>query len=179
MGGRFGALSNWASDESLQREPEPGWTIVKQTRRQEKADEWKRYKKAEERRVEEEGVTNKVKRENLKSVVGVCGSKKKVFAPTRLDTEGKLHHGAFVLGVKKSQECLIHTNSRTGDSRVTDRCNFAHGWRGDTLQFVCTKCTEESLTFCKEKINHEQFIWNLGPYYNQRGEVWKDEKESR
>ena len=178
MGGRFGALSNWASDESLEREPEPGWTIVKQTRRQETTGEGKRYQTTKEIRVEEEGVTNKVKRESLKSVLGVCGSKQKLFDPIRVGADGKLHHGANVLGVKKSQECKFHTDSGF-NSHVTDRCNYAHGWRGDTLQFVCTKCTEENLPCCREKIEHEQFIWNLGRYLNYRGEVWKDERALR
>lgn len=90
--------------------------------------------------------------------------------------DGKLHYGAFVLGAKKSQECFIHCEwDSSSDVRAYDRCNFAHGWRGDTLQFVCTKCTEENMRCCRQKNDHEPFIWNLGPYRNSRGEVWKVE----
>ena len=117
--------------------------------------------------------------DNWKSVLGSCdsGSKTKLFIPRRVGQDGKLHHGAFVLGARKSKECFLHS-SGSKLTEFVDRCDFAHGWKGDTLQFVCTKCTDEDKTFCKEKRKHEKFIWNLGPYYNSRGDIWKDEKGS-
>jgi len=111
-------------------------------------------------------------RENWKSVEGTCGHKRRTFDPKYVSRDGKLHHGAFVLGTRKSQECECHTHTSRAEIKVTDDCNFAHGWRGDTLQHVCTKCTDENLTCCREKTKHEQFIWNLGPYYTSSGEIW-------
>ena len=165
VGGRFGPLLDCAR-EPTQKESKPNGPALSQR----KTDEWKRAK-APENRVEEERVINK--RDNLKTAVGTRGAEKKLFHLKHEGRDGKLYYGAFVLGVKKSKECGIHNFG--SDVRATDRCNFAHGWRGDTLQFVCTKCTEENLRYCKEKIDHESFIWNLGPYRNSRGEVWKDE----
>ena len=109
-----------------------------------------------------------------KRVVGTRGNEKRYFEPKYVAQEGKLRHGAFVLGTKKSKECSSH--KRGCESTLTDKCKYAHGWRGDTLQFVCTKCTAEEKVFCKEKVNHKPYIWNLGPYLDSRGEIWKDEK---
>ncbi len=108
------------------------------------------------------------------TVTGTQGSEKKKFFPKRLDpNDGKVRHGAFVLGVRKAKECPNH-NSKSGIKKeVTDRCIFAHGWRGDTLQSVCTKCTDDDLAYCKEKVKHKTFIWQLGPYYDANGKVWK------
>lgn len=134
----------------------------------EKTYERKRTKAAESCR-EVENVNRK--RDNWKTVTGTRGDKKRTFEQTRVSSDGKLHHGAFVLGVRKSQECNFHNPKH--EVYATDRCSFAHGWRGDTLQFVCTKCTDEKMTVCKEKTKHEPFIWNLGPYYTSSGKVWK------
>ena len=109
-----------------------------------------------------------------KRVVGTRGNEERYFEPKYVGQEGKLRHGAFVLGTRKAKECCFH--KRGCESTLTDKCNYAHGWRGDTLQFVCTKCTAEEKFLCKEKVNHEPYIWNLGPYLDSRGELWKDEK---
>jgi len=110
-----------------------------------------------------------------KSVQGTRerGKQKQVFKPRYVDKTGKLHHGSWVLGVEKSRECKIHTK-RTCDIRSTSRCPFAHSWRGDTLQYVCTMCTRNTKPVCKERNNHEMYIWNLGPYYKEDGTIWKD-----
>ena len=55
---------------------------------------------------------------------------------------GKLHHGAAVLSAEKSKECDTHT-SEGWDINITSRCPFAHSWMGDTLQYVCYKCTRD------------------------------------
>lgn len=109
-----------------------------------------------------------------KRVVGTRGNEERYFEPKYVGQEGKLRHGAFVLGTRKAKECSVH--KRGCESTLTDKCKYAHGWRGDTLQFVCTKCTEEKKFLCKEKVNHKPYIWNLGPYLDSRGEIWKDEK---
>lgn len=62
------------------------------------------------------------------------------------------------------------------EDKVIDCCNFVYGWRGDILQYVCIKCIDDNLICCKEKIRYEQFIWNLGLYYNSCGDIWKDYK---
>jgi len=110
-----------------------------------------------------------------KSVQGTRdgGKHKQVFQPTYVDKTGKLHHGSWVLGAEKSRECKIHTN-RACDIRSTSRCPFAHSWRGDTLQYVCTMCTRNNKPVCKERKNHEMYIWNLGPYYKEDRTIWKD-----
>lgn len=110
---------------------------------------------------------------NWKSIQGTRGKQKQVFQPRYVDKTGKLHHGSWVLGAEKSRECKIHT-SRGSDIRSTSRCPFAHSWRGDTLQYVCTKCTRNNKPVCKERSNHEMCIWNLGPYYKEDGTIWKD-----
>ncbi|XP_078367189.1 sterile alpha motif domain-containing protein 9-like isoform X1 [Oculina patagonica] len=111
------------------------------------------------------------KRINWKSIRATRGKQSRVFQPMYVDPKGKLHHGSRVLGAFKSQECRIHTS--TEFLRGIDRCTFAHSWRGDTIQSVCTKCTEENKPVCREKKEHQQFIWALGPYYTEYEEIWK------
>ena len=175
VGGRFNALYASDNDENPHKDSKSGRNINKQALFQDQNVE-RKAPKAAEKRWDADGV--KPKPNHLKTtVVGTRGSRKKDFDLKRETDDGKLHHGAFVLGTKKSQECKYHDmRSKTEE---TERCNFAHGWRGDTLQFVCTKCTEEGRFLCKEKSTHEGYIWNLGPYYNSRGEIWKDETELR
>ena len=110
---------------------------------------------------------------NWKKTLGTKGNQKQLFQPRYLDEMGRLHHGSCVRGAEKSRECNRHT-SQDCDVRVTSRCRFAHSWRGDTLQYVCTKCTRNNKDVCKEKINHEMYIWNLGPYYKEDGTIWKE-----
>lgn len=107
-----------------------------------------------------------------KRIEGSHGKQREFFQPKYVDKMGKLHHGAWVLGAEKSKECMIHT-SQDFDISTTTRCTFAHTWRGDTLQYVCKKCTRENKVICRERRSHEQFIWNLGPYYNESGMIWK------
>ena len=115
------------------------------------------------------------------AIEGTRGTQKQRFQPKYIDRVGKLHHGAWVLGAEKSKECNTHPPSEACDITVTSRCRFAHSWRGDTLQFVCLKCTEKqgSRGICKERRNHEQYIWNLGPYRNEDGTIWKDLPQER
>ena len=108
-----------------------------------------------------------------KRILGTRGNRKQLFQALYLDEKGKLHHGSYVLGAEKSRECAKHT-SQDCDIRVTSCCRFAHSWRGDTLQYVCTKCTRNNKDVCKEKVNHEIYIWNLGPYYKEDGTIWKE-----
>ena len=168
IGGRFNALYASESDESPQKQFESVWKVRKQGPSQ---DQWKtverRTSKAKENPADAIG-------EKSKRVVGTRGNEKKWFEPKQVTQEGKLHHGAFVLGTRKGKECNFHKPGC--DANTTDKCRYAHGWRGDTLQFVCTKCTEEKKFLCKEKINHEPYIWNLGPYLDSRGEIWRDKK---
>ena len=110
---------------------------------------------------------------NWKSIQGTRGKQKQVFQPRYVDKTGKLHHGSWVLGAEKSKECNFHTIPGS-DIRSTSRCPFAHSWRGDTLQYVCTKCTRNGKPVCKERSSHQMFIWNLGPYYKEDGTIWKD-----
>lgn len=110
---------------------------------------------------------------NWKRIRGTNGNRKQLFQPRYLDEKGRLHHGSCVLGAVKSRECTKHT-SQDCDIRVTTRCPFAHSWRGDTLQFVCTKCTSNNKDVCKENVSHGMCIWNLGPYYKEDGTIWKE-----
>lgn len=109
---------------------------------------------------------------NWKKIEVTKGNHKKVFQPRYLDAVGRLHHGSCVRDAEKSRECKKHT-SQDCDIGVTSRCPFAHSWTGDTLQHVCTKCTRNNKDVCKEKIHHEKYIWNLGPYYKEDGTIWK------
>ena len=110
---------------------------------------------------------------NWKKVIGTKGNRKQLFQPRYLDEIGKLHHGCCVLGAEKSRECTKH-KSHNWDIGVTSRCRFAHSWRGDTLQYVCTMCTRNNKDVCEEKNNHKMYIWNLGPYYKEDGTIWKE-----
>ena len=110
---------------------------------------------------------------NWKRILGTNGNRKQLFQPRYVDDKGKLHHGSCVLGIEKSRECTKHT-SQGCDIRVTTHCPFAHSWRGDTLQYVCTKCTRNNKDVCKEKVSHQMYIWNLGPYQKEDGTIWKE-----
>lgn len=114
-----------------------------------------------------------------KSVEGTRGKEKQKFHAKYVDKRtGKLHHGARVQNAEKSKECNTHT-SEGWDNSITIRCSFAHSWRGDTLQYVCNECTRNNKTICKEKDNHEPFIFNLGPYLNEDGKIWKETRQER
>lgn len=114
----------------------------------------------------------------LKSIEGTQGKEKLTFPPQYVDKAGKVHHGAFLLGAHKSKECFIHLSERW-DVSFTNVCPFAHSWRGDTIQHVCLKCTREGRKMCKQKQGHEQYIWNLGPYHNEEGTIWKGTVKER
>lgn len=169
VGNRFAPLRGGASASPPQKERKLGWSSQKPAVSEKKAVEGKRNKASdnltEERRLKSEA--------DKTSVVGTLSGRRKRFDLKRVSFDGRLHHGAFVRGVKKSQECCKHISR--ADARLIHSCNFAHSWCGDTLQFVCTKCTEANLYYCKEKVKHEQFIWNLGPYKNKCGEVWTED----
>ncbi|XP_068725433.1 sterile alpha motif domain-containing protein 9-like isoform X3 [Montipora capricornis] len=108
-----------------------------------------------------------------KPIEGRQRRQRRLFQPLYVDESGKLHHGAWVLGAEKSRECNVHTKLGK-DTGTLERCSFAHSWRGDTLQFVCIKCTIKKKKHCKERYLHKADIWNLGPYLNEDGAVWKD-----
>jgi len=110
---------------------------------------------------------------NWKRANGTRGTEKKGFNPTHIDPQGRLRHGAYVKGLPKSKECTKHTGPKCGLA-ATRRCDYAHSWKGDTRQFVCTKCSGKNLTYCNKKIEHKDFIWDLGPYYNAVGNIWRD-----
>ena len=110
-----------------------------------------------------------------KTVSGHQDGKEREFNPTH-SVHGQLHHGAFVLGMVKSEECWCHTSEHAEVSKTT-ACRFAHSWRGDTIQHVCTQCTQENKRYCTEKREHSSFIWNLGPYYTTDGNIWKKKSE--
>lgn len=109
-------------------------------------------------------------RQEVEGKWGHQGDEWRNFQVTRVDNEGRLHHGSRVRGASKSVECCIHTN--TDYCQGINCCTFAHSWRGDTIQFVCTKCTEDDKLECKQKKKHEEFIWNLGPYITKAGRIW-------
>ena len=109
---------------------------------------------------------------NWKSVQGFCGNQTRIFQPRYVDGKGRLHHGTPVRGAEKSAECKIHTGP-SHELRVTSRCRFAHAWRGDTVQTVCTKCTRLNKPFCEERRTHVAYTWCLGPYYTEDGKIWK------
>ena len=108
-----------------------------------------------------------------KSIEVTRGTERYKFTPKYVDEAGKLHHGAWVLGAKKSKECETHTCG-VADINITNRCPFAHSWRGDTLQHVCLKCTRANKPNCKERRPHEPFIYNLGPYCTEDGKIWRE-----
>lgn len=162
VGGRFAPLCDDVGAKTPQKERNSGCNLQKPVFLGKKAVEGKRNKA-------EDGTGKSIA--DRASVVGTRSGMRKRFDVKSVSPDGKLRHGAYVIGARKSQECYKHTS--TCDARLTDWCNFAHSWCGDTLQFVCTKCTEENLPCCRERVKHEQFIWDLGRYKNRRGEIWK------
>lgn len=109
----------------------------------------------------------------LSTVVGIQGQKKHKFQPKGIDDKGRLHHGVLVLGAFKSKECDTHTNPNSQLHDI-DRCTFAHSWQGDTRQFICTRCTQDEKKVCRQRKEHKQYIWDLGPYLNEDGKIWKE-----
>ena len=99
------------------------------------------------------------------------GGSQVIFRPTQVDKQGRVHHGTPVRGSRKSADCFTHKSGK-----VPQNCNFAHFWCGDTLQFICTKCTDEHKVECKDKNKHASFIHNLGAYRNRDGEDWRLKK---
>lgn len=111
----------------------------------------------------------------LSTVMGIQGQKKCKFQPKGIDDKGRLHHGVLVLGAFKSKECYTHTNP-SSQLHDIDRCTFAHSWRGDTCQFICTKCTQDKKKVCQQREDHKQYIWDLGPYLNEDGKIWEESR---
>ena len=108
-----------------------------------------------------------------KTVSGCQDWRTREFNPLYEGRDGRLHHGAFVLGMVKSQECRKHKDEGV-ELSLTNACKYAHSWRGDAIiQHVCTKCTNEKREFCDKKLKHSKFIWNLGPYFGTDGRIWK------
>ena len=116
------------------------------------------------------------KSDKWKAVHGTRGAFKKLFDPIHVDSRGRLHHGACVFGLPKTKECMKHKGPQSG---ATTCCTFAHSWKSDTLQFVCTKCTNKGMAICQEKIGHEKFVWDLGPYLTADGTIWRDSSSSK
>ena len=100
----------------------------------------------------------------------VASGRKVQFKPTHCDDKGRMCHGVRVRGADKSEECFKHTMGKAPAA-----CSFAHSRLGDTLQFICAKCTCEKKRneYCADKFKHKQFHFNLGPYRNKNGDIWK------
>lgn len=100
----------------------------------------------------------------------ITSGKKVAFKPMYWDKEGRMRHGVPVRGSDKSEECWRHV-----EGKAPAGCTFAHSRLGDTLQFICVKCTYERnrTDWCSEKTKHKQYIFNLGAYRNLEGGIWK------
>ena len=96
------------------------------------------------------------------------------FKPQYIDKEGRVRHGVRVRGALKSMECWLHTNNKPPID-----CLFAHSRIGDTLEFICIRCTfEKARNYeCRSKKDHATFICNLGPYRDINGEKWRGKLE--
>ncbi|CAH3036585.1 unnamed protein product [Porites lobata] len=100
----------------------------------------------------------------------ITTGKKVAFKPIFWDNEGRMRHGVRVRGSDKSEECWRHV-----EGKAPAGCTFAHSRLGDTLQFICVKCTYEKgrNEWCSDKMKHKQYIFNLGAYRNLEGGIWK------
>lgn len=96
------------------------------------------------------------------------------FKPQYIDKEGRVRHGVRVRGALKSMECWLHTNNKPPLD-----CLFAHSRIGDTLEYICIKCTVEKPRNheCRDKKGHSSFICNMGPYRDVNGEKWRGKVE--
>ena len=175
----MGAMSSWASVDSLHRLAASANRVsyasavqLGNIRREEQMSKTTSKQQS--------GPLNSLyaKSRKWKSIEGTRGMEKHKFQPKYVDKTGKLHHGAWVLGAKKSKECDTH-RSEGWDNSITSHCPFAHSWRADTLQYVCKECTRKNKEICREKRNHEAFIFNLGPYLNEEGKIWKETRQER
>ena len=97
------------------------------------------------------------------------------FKAQYIDKEGRMRHGVRVRGALKSMECWLHTNNKPPFD-----CLFAHSRIGDTMEFICVRCTfEKGRNYeCRDKKGHVSFICNLGPYRDINGEKWRGKLES-
>ena len=111
-------------------------------------------------------------RSKWKSGKRVCGNETRVFELRFVDEQGRLHHGAKVLGAQKSVECKKHTGP-IWSTEETAQCTFAHAWRVDTVQTVCSKCTDRRKPVCRDRRDHKEYLWNLGPYITEEGKTWE------
>ena len=108
-------------------------------------------------------------------VSGQQGKKSKTFRPTHEDQQGRLHHGAWIVGGKKSKDCERHKSGDQVSQEALSKCNFAHYWCGDTVQYVCLKCTNEKKHRCSNYKDHQHHKWNLGAFYSGSGKLWKND----
>ena len=173
------AMSSWVSTDSL-HQPATSSTRVSYASAVQIGSGPREEERAKTASKQPIGPRNlSAKGHKCKAIEGTRGMQKQLFQPKYVDKAGKLHHGAWVLGAEKSKECWIHTPSQACLISETSRCTFAHSWRGDTLQYVCKKCTREGKGVCRERRMHESYIWNLGPYYKEDGSIWKDSLQER
>lgn len=96
------------------------------------------------------------------------------FKPQYIDKDGRMRHGIRVRGALKSMECWLHTNSKPPID-----CLFAHSRIGDTLEFICIRCTYEKPRSheCRDKKGHAAYICNLGAYRDITGDKWRGRVE--
>ena len=93
----------------------------------------------------------------------------KTFKPRWKDTDGKIHHGAFVKNAPKSSECRRHKEGTV----CTPSCPFAHSWKGDYVQqTICDLCTKSGRFSCMQKDQHSRHVYVLGCYLKESGEIW-------
>ena len=108
-------------------------------------------------------------------VSGHQGKKRKIFCPKYEDQQGRLHHGAWMMGGKKSKDCEQHKSDDRVSKETLKICNFAHYWCEDTVQYICQKCTDEKKRRCSNYKNHQHHKWNLGAFYSGSGKLWKED----
>jgi hypothetical protein len=96
----------------------------------------------------------------------------KTFPPKWKDHDGRIHHGAFVKGARKSSECRRHQKDTVVD---TKSCAFAHTLKKDYIQqTICDICTksERNSCNCKDDQKIGRKIYVLGSYLDESGKIW-------
>ena len=116
-------------------------------------------------RNEDEWKTN----EKLTFRIRVGDGHQKSVEPQKVDSKGRVMHGAQVTGAFKSIIC-----NRPSERCSAGTCAFAHPMDGDPIrQTVCMLCTMKNKDSCNEKNKHKEHIYDLGPFYNRHGQRWK------
>lgn len=92
------------------------------------------------------------------------------FNPKRIDCNGRVLHGAMVIGAPKSVKCM-HQKC------FSRNCQFAHPPHDPQRQTICLLCTKDNKEICQNKTKHLLHFIDLGPFLHESGNYMKQRKK--